>query len=83
MKKTEHQLEIYHTLNVLMEELDEGKFKEQLDAFTALYFKILHSTLPIALIKRPYESELCTIDKILIKSTTTSCYISLYDMLEN
>ena len=28
--KAEHQLEIYHTLNVLMKELDEGKFKEQL-----------------------------------------------------
>lgn len=37
VKKAEHQLEIYHTLNVLMEELDEGKFKEQLDAFIALW----------------------------------------------
>ena len=29
------------------------------------YYKILHSTLPIALVKRPYESY-ATIDKILI-----------------
>ena len=30
------------------------------------YYKILHSTLPIALVKRPYESYYATIDKILI-----------------
>ena len=30
------------------------------------YYKILHSTLPIALVKRPYETNYATIDKILI-----------------
>ena len=39
VKTAEHQLEIYHTLNVLMEELDEKDFQKQLDAFIALWEK--------------------------------------------
>ena len=36
------------------------------------YYKILHSTLPISLIKRPHETEICTIDKILISCAALS-----------
>ena len=36
------------------------------------YYKILHSTLPISLIKRPHETEMCTIDKILISCAALS-----------
>ena len=39
VKEAEHQLELYHTLNVLMEELDESDFVEQLEAFIALWEK--------------------------------------------
>jgi len=35
-------------------------------------YKILHSTLPISLISRPHESELATIDKILISCAALS-----------
>ena len=36
------------------------------------YYKILHSILPISLIKRPHETEICTIDKILISCAALS-----------
>lgn len=35
-------------------------------------YKILHSTVPITLIKRPHETELATIDKILISCSALS-----------
>ena len=35
-------------------------------------YKILHSTIPITLIKRPHETELATADKILISCAALS-----------
>ena len=37
VKTPQHQVEIYHTLNVLMEEQDEDKFKQEMAAFITLW----------------------------------------------
>lgn len=37
VKNPQHQLEIYHSLNVLMEEQDEDKFRQEMAAFVTLW----------------------------------------------
>ena len=37
VKVPQHQLEIYHSLNVLMEEQDEDKFKQEMANFITLW----------------------------------------------
>ena len=37
VKNPQHQVEIYHSLNVLMEEQDEDKFKQEMAAFISLW----------------------------------------------